>query len=105
MAEKNSRVILLTGAAGGLGTVMTKALIEAGHCVAALDRDAAALKKPTISQDAKRLLPIAADLAEAVACAAAVEKAVAHFGRLEGLINNAGVGMSAIPPDPEARPP
>jgi NAD(P)-dependent dehydrogenase (short-subunit alcohol dehydrogenase family) len=105
MAEKNSRVILLTGAAGGLGTVMTKALIEAGHCVAALDRDAVALKKLTASHDAKRLLPMAADLAEAAACSAAVEKAVAHFGRLEGLINNAGIGMSAIRPDAEARHP
>ena len=43
MAE--GRVVLLTGAAGGLGAVMTAALLADGHAIAALDRDAAALKR------------------------------------------------------------
>jgi NAD(P)-dependent dehydrogenase (short-subunit alcohol dehydrogenase family) len=100
-------VILLTGAAGGLGTVMTRALLEAGHSVAALDRDAAALDKLTASFKSARdrLFAIAADLIEVKACTAAVGTAVAHFGRVEGLINNAGIGMSMIRPDAEARHP
>ena len=44
-ANSENRAILVTGAAGGLGTVMTTALLEAGHAVAALDRDQAALDK------------------------------------------------------------
>ena len=36
-----SRVVLLTGAAGGIGRVMTQALLADGHKVAAVDRDAA----------------------------------------------------------------
>ena len=43
--QATSRVVLLTGAAGGIGTVMTKALIAAGHAVAAVDRDADALDR------------------------------------------------------------
>ena len=37
--DNQSRVILLTGAAGGLGTVMTTDLLAAGHAVAAVDRN------------------------------------------------------------------
>ena len=42
MAKQN-RVVLVTGAAGGIGLAITNALIAAGHIVAAVDRDAAAL--------------------------------------------------------------
>ena len=43
MSEKQSRVVLVTGAAGGIGRAITDALIADGHSVAAVDRDAAAL--------------------------------------------------------------
>jgi NAD(P)-dependent dehydrogenase (short-subunit alcohol dehydrogenase family) len=57
MAE---RVVLVTGAAGGIGSAITKALIAAGHSVAAVDRDATALARLPGSE---RLQPIMADLA------------------------------------------
>ena len=41
----SGRVVLLTGAAGGIGTAMTRALLAAGHSVAAVDRDRAGLEK------------------------------------------------------------
>ena len=41
-----SRIVLLTGAAGGIGRVMTQALLRDGHCVAAVDRDADWLETP-----------------------------------------------------------
>ncbi len=40
-----SRAVLITGAAGGLGAVMAAALLKAGHAVAAVDRNAAALAR------------------------------------------------------------
>ncbi|HZD90100.1 MAG TPA: SDR family oxidoreductase [Pseudolabrys sp.] len=102
-----SRALLVTGAAGGLGTVMTTALLAAGHAVAALDRDAAALKRLTAvaAPHHDRFLALQADLADPAQCADAVIKTAAHFGRLEGLINNAGIGMSAIRPDAEKNHP
>jgi NAD(P)-dependent dehydrogenase (short-subunit alcohol dehydrogenase family) len=103
MAE--ARVVLLTGAAGGLGAVMTAALLADGHSVAALDRDAEALKRLGAAHDGKRLFPIEAELADIAACAAAVEKTVAQFGRIDALINNAGIGMSSIRPDAETNHP
>ncbi len=110
MGENNGgRVVLLTGAAGGLGTVMTTALLEAGHAVAAVDRDLAALEKlsaaPSIAQHRDRFVALPAELARVSECAEAVAGAVAHFGRLEGVINNAGIGPSSLRPDAENRRP
>jgi NAD(P)-dependent dehydrogenase (short-subunit alcohol dehydrogenase family) len=100
-----SRVVLITGAAGGLGSVMTAALLKDGHAVAAVDRSAEALARLTASLGRERLLPIEAELSQPDACARAVAAAVSHFGRLEGVVNNAGIGMSAIRPDAESRHP
>jgi NAD(P)-dependent dehydrogenase (short-subunit alcohol dehydrogenase family) len=101
-----SRVILLTGAAGGLGRVMTQALIADGHRVAAVDRDAGRLDQLKTPPGAgERLHTVAFDLASEAACLKAVESARQHFGTVEAVINNAGIGMSAIRPDAEARYP
>ncbi len=107
MAHTDGRVVLLTGAAGGLGSVMMTALIEAGHSVAALDRNTAALDRLAASLQAARprLLLLTADVSIEAECHSAVEKTVSHFGRIEGLINNAGIGMSSIRPDAETRHP
>lgn len=109
MPANTSRVILLTGAAGGLGTVMTAALIEAGHAVAAVDRDTAALerlsKRPVVAQHRARFLALDADLGDEAQCSSAVAKTIAHFGRIDGLINNAGIGVSSLRPDAEKNGP
>lgn len=108
-ASPQSRVVLLTGAAGGLGSVMAANLLEAGHVVAAVDRNEAALDRLCAahnqSTSGERLFPIVADLAVERACREAVEKTVARFGRIEGVINNAGIGMSSIRPDAETHHP
>ena len=101
MAE-NSRVVLVTGAGGGIGTAITQALIAAGHSVAAVDRDAEALKALATSD---RIHPIMADLASEAGCEEAVASTIARFGKLYGLINNAGIGPSSLRGDAEANLP
>src|ERR1043165_656176 len=93
-----ARVVVVTGAAGGIGSAITKALVAAGHSVAAVDRDAAALARLAPSE---RIHPIMADLANEAGCREAVASALARFGRLEGVINNAGIGMSSLRGDAE----
>lgn len=102
-ADGKSRVVLLTGAAGGLGTVMTTALLEAGHAVAAVDRDEHALERlsTAVARHRDRFLPLPADLAADAQCADVVAKTIAHFGRIEGLVNNAGIGPSSLRDDAE----
>ena len=98
MAEKQNRVVLVTGAAGGIGRAITAALIADGHCVAAVDRDAATLERLKPSD---RIHPFLIDLASEPACHEAVASAVAYFGRLDAVINNAGIGVSSLRPDAE----
>ncbi len=101
-----NRIVLLTGAAGGLGKVMTQALLKDGHSIAAVDRDAAGLDRlQQALGTADRLCAIAADLATEAGCTQAIEAARRRFGTITALINNAGIGMSAIRPDAEARHP
>jgi NAD(P)-dependent dehydrogenase (short-subunit alcohol dehydrogenase family) len=90
-----SRMVLLTGAAGGIGRVMTRALLRGGHCVAAVDRDAESLERLKSLCDSERLSPIVADLSTETGCAHAIEIARERFGTIEALVNNAGIGMSA----------
>jgi NAD(P)-dependent dehydrogenase (short-subunit alcohol dehydrogenase family) len=99
MAKNESRIVLVTGAAGGIGAAITRTLLGAGHRVAAVDRDASALK--TLAATSADIHPIVAELADEVACRDGVAKAVAHFGRLDAVVNNAGIGPSSLRPDAE----
>ncbi len=101
------RVVMLTGAGGGLGGVMAAALLDAGHSIAAVDQDGNALVRllERLQMPPDRLLPVAADVSSEDECNGAIETTAAHFGRVDGLINNAGIGMSAIRPDAETRHP
>jgi NAD(P)-dependent dehydrogenase (short-subunit alcohol dehydrogenase family) len=103
----SGRVVLLTGAAGGIGRAMTDSLVAAGHSVAAVDRDARALERlvAEFGGARDRLHPIVADLAAETGCQKAVADTRTRFGTVEAVINNAGIGMSSVRPDAEARAP
>jgi NAD(P)-dependent dehydrogenase (short-subunit alcohol dehydrogenase family) len=87
-----TRVVVISGASSGLGAAMTSALLEAGHAVAGIARDISRMATHA------RLLPLAADIRNAEECERAVAAAVAHFGTVDGIINNAGIAL------PDARP-
>ena len=98
-----SRVVLLTGAAGGIGSAIARALIAQGHIVAAVDRDAARLTKLGVVSG--HIYPLAADIAQVAACREVVEATVTRYGRLDAVINNAGIGVSSLRPDGEVNLP
>src|SRR5882672_3414024 len=102
MAHESSRVVLVTGAAGGIGAAIARALADAGHAVAAVDRDAAALERLGASTS---IHPLLVDLATESACREAVASTVARFGRLDAVINTAGIGPSSLRGDAEANLP
>lgn len=95
------RVVLISGAAGGIGRAMVAACLAAGHSVGALDRDETALAALVAAHPGTALQPIRADLATEAGCAEAITATIARCGRIDGLVNNAGIGVSALRPDAE----
>jgi NAD(P)-dependent dehydrogenase (short-subunit alcohol dehydrogenase family) len=82
------KVWLITGAGRGLGVDIAKAVLAAGHAVVATGRDAA--KVTAAVGDHDNLLAIKLDVTRLQDAQAAVEAAVAKFGRIDILVNNAG---------------
>jgi NAD(P)-dependent dehydrogenase (short-subunit alcohol dehydrogenase family) len=102
------RVAIVTGAAGGIGRAMTLALLQQGTRVAATDRDREPLEALSASARdkgvAERLLTIEADLTNDAAIEEITKGTRNRFGRVDVLVNNAGIGPGAIRPDSWQRP-
>jgi len=82
------KVWLITGAGRGLGVDIAKAVLAAGHSVVATGRDAAKVAAAVGVHD--NLLTTKLDVTRPSDAKATVEAAVAKFGRLDVLVNNAG---------------
>jgi len=82
------KVWLITGAGRGLGVDIAKAVLAAGHAVVATGRDAA--RVVAAIGDRTNLMAATLDVTRPQDAQAAVEAAVAKFGRIDVVVNNAG---------------
>ena len=88
-----TKTVLITGAARGIGLATALRFLREGWHVAMLDRDADELARATAPrQDA---LPIVADVSRAEDVERAIAGIEDRFGRLDALVNNAGVAEFA----------
>ncbi len=85
-----NRVVLVTGACGGIGSVLCKRFVEQGDTVLALDLDAPALARLSKQLGETQVTPLVADLGDAAAVQQAVAAAVAKRGPVDVLVANAG---------------
>ncbi len=94
MTGKTEKVALITGAARGLGLAAAKKFLAQGWRVAMLDilGDTLRQAQAALNQPAETLA-IEADVSDPAAVAAAVAQAQKHFGRLDALVNNAGIAV------------
>ena len=102
MADLSGRTIIITGGGRGLGRSMVIALAEAGAnvCAAAhIADDLTSLAEEAEERNVKgQILGEVADLRDADACRAVVEKTRDAFGPIYGLVNNAGLTFTYIAP-------
>ena len=96
MSKLTEKVALVTGGSRGIGAAIAKRLAKDGASVAityAKDASAASAVVKAIEHNGGKAVAIQADAADVEAVESAVEKAVATFGRLDVLVNNAGTAI------------
>jgi 3-oxoacyl-[acyl-carrier protein] reductase len=84
-------VALVTGAARGIGRAIALALADVGADVAILDIQAAGDTVQAIETRGRRAIAILGSVADRQAVTAAVARTVKHLGRLDVVVNNAGI--------------
>jgi NAD(P)-dependent dehydrogenase (short-subunit alcohol dehydrogenase family) len=81
------KIVVITGASQGIGAELVKGFRERGHRVVATARSI----KPSDDQD---ILAVPGDIADPATAQRVIAQAVAKFGRIDTLVNNAGVFIS-----------
>ena len=101
-----SRVVMVTGAASGIGAGLASHFVSLGDRVIALDMDRGGLASLADQLASPNLLPAVADVTDDAQLERALAESTAHFGHPEVLVNNAGTtgGLQATtlhetPPD------
>jgi NAD(P)-dependent dehydrogenase (short-subunit alcohol dehydrogenase family) len=98
MFRLDGKVAIVTGASSGLGVYFAQALAEFGADVVLAARRADRLEqtKQLVEEAGVRVLAVQTDITDADGCSALVDSVVAEFGRVDVLVNNAGLG-AAVP--------
>lgn len=99
MFDFSDRVVLVSGAAGRLGSAVAHAFLAAGATVALADRTADRLPSlfPEIAASPRHLLSGGVDLTDPVSVQSWVDTAVARFGRIDVLANTVGGYRAGTP--------
>ncbi|MFT5446167.1 MAG: NAD(P)-dependent dehydrogenase (short-subunit alcohol dehydrogenase family) [Gammaproteobacteria bacterium] len=98
MSDAATKVVIVTGAARGIGLAVVRKFLSQGWRTALLDIDEENLLCTTSQLGPERsnednVLGLPCDVADPVQVEAAVAATVAHFGRIDALVNNAGIAV------------
>lgn len=89
-----SKVVLVTGGGQGLGRGMVAFFLQKGWCVGVLEQDDEACEALRLELGGESLCVVRCDVGEETQVKAGVEEIVARWGRLDGLVNNAGIASA-----------
>lgn len=90
-----NKIAFVTGAAGGIGLALARALGQRGMALMLADRDADALAaaKFALAQEGMEVEQVICDVSDIDSVRQAAEATVAHFGKVHFVVNNAGVSL------------
>lgn len=90
--DLNGKVVLITGASGGIGQAVTSRLYERGANLVLTDISAEGLERTFAVLNKERVLLVPLDVTDMAGTKAVVHQAVKRFGRLDMVMANAGIG-------------
>lgn len=94
MTRTGRRVIAVTGAGRGIGSAIAEELVRRGYVVGCLSRKGKGLEDRDPANDvADRLIPFSCDLLDEASIKSAIGGLARAAGRLDGLVNNAGLHL------------
>jgi NAD(P)-dependent dehydrogenase (short-subunit alcohol dehydrogenase family) len=97
--DLKDRVVVVTGATGGIGSAICRAFLCEGSIVVAMHRSGTGKLEPLMDHarsrgiPTERIVPVRADLSDPESTAAAVETIIGRFGRIDVLVNCAGSAL------------
>ncbi|MBE5477753.1 hypothetical protein E3G68_005086 [Mycobacteroides abscessus] len=91
MALLDSKIVIITGAAGGIGSATADVVWEQGATVIPTGRDEGELATLSAVRDDPRWQPIQMDVTDETGVIRAFTDVLTRFGRVDGLVNNAGI--------------
>lgn len=93
-----TKVVIITGASSGIGKACAAVYLKNGYAVVISGRNSNKLNEVAQSLDPsnEKILAFTADVSNEDNCSALVQAAVKKFGRIDVLINNAGISMRAL---------
>lgn len=97
----HGRVVLITGASRGIGREFALALARRGARLSITARSLAALQPvhEELTALGADVLPLAADVSDPRQCADVADRTISAYGAVDGLVNNAGIGMRVVRDD------
>ncbi len=96
MSGLKDKVIIITGASSGIGRACAEVFVQQGASVVLAARDLDKLKSLVAKLDSSRALIVQTDVKDELQCKMLISKAIEKFGRIDILINNAGISMRAL---------
>ena len=93
MTSFKNKVVVVTGAASGIGLAICERFAKAGAVLGLLDMDAERLKaaEKMLCDSGARCLSVPCDVSRQDACTMAIGQILDHFGGIDVLVNNAGI--------------
>lgn len=92
--QLKDKVILITGAGSGMGQTHAKVMAERGAQIVANDINAAGIEETAalVKENGGEIFPVVGDIVDQGFVTQMVESSIKHFGRVDVLVNNAGIG-------------
>lgn len=90
------KVVIITGASSGIGKALAVEALQGGALVSLGARNVLPMEESTQGYDPGNFLIVRTDVSDDAQCRQLIEKTLEKFGRIDILINNAGISMRAL---------